>query len=94
MSLYGPSDTLKAQNGDIWDGVAPDVELVELEGKYRYRDYELDGFDPENDSVKYSADEVRARFMEGSIDSTGDLDIEWTWEQTTQLNFGSVVALM
>ena len=95
MSLYGPSDTLKAQMGDIWDGVAPDVELVELESKYRYRDYELDGFDPENDSVKYSADEVRARFMEGSIDSTGDLDIEWTWELDYALEFsGGVVALM
>ena len=54
MTEFGPSDTFKAQMGTIWDGTAPDVELVDLEFRFEYRDGELQGFDPNTDSVKFS----------------------------------------
>ena len=41
MTEFGPSDTFKAQMGTIWDGTAPDVELVEIQYKFKYRDGEL-----------------------------------------------------
>ena len=94
MAEFGPSDTLKAQMGTIWDGTAPDVELVDLEFRFEYRDGELLGFDPNTDSVKYFPDKVEIQFMEGSIDSTDDLDIEWTGDLDYRIEFSGGVAAL
>ena len=94
MTEFGPSDTFKAQMGTIWDGTAPDVELVEIQYKFKYRDGELQGFDPNTDSVNYFPDEVEIQFMEGVIDSTDDLDIEWTGDLDYRIEFSGGVAAL
>jgi hypothetical protein len=94
MTEFGPSVALKAQMGDIWDGTAPDVELVEIEKKFKYEDGKLKDFNPANDSVNYFPDEVEVQFMEGTIDSTSDLDIEWTGDQDFSIEYSGGVATL
>ena len=96
MTTYGPSVAFKTAMGDVWDGVAPDIEVIELQQKYRYRDNELKNFDPlmASSSIHHYADETRARFMEGTVQSNDELDIEWTWEQDYYIEFSGGVAAL
>ena len=103
MTTYGPSDTFIPQMGDgadnIWDETsAPNVEVIELSHRYRYRDDELKDFDHTSESpsgIHYTADRIEARFMEGTVQSNDELDIEWSWETDYSIEFsGGVAALM
>ena len=96
MTTYGPSDTFIAQMGNIWDDTsAPNVEVIELTSKYRYRDNELENFDPTSPSgIHYTADRIEARFMEATIQSNDELDIEWSWETDYNIEFSGGVAAL
>ena len=75
LDLYGPTDSLVIPE-EVW----ANVQMIELQTRYRAEDGELVGYGPEEMPPHLMPSEVSARFVQGEIDNTGDLNLDWTWD--------------
>ena len=75
LDRYGPTDSLVIPE-DVW----ANVQMIELQTRYRAEDGELAGYGEDGTPPHLMPSEVSARFVQGEIDNTGDLDLDWTWD--------------